>query len=143
MIVIDAQPTPAEVFEGSDGILPDRWSDVASVGAVVGGMTEPTLLQVLSPGCVFVFPHNHWHRLAIKCRSLVPFPGDGQAFKRFLDVYVIQRLETSNGNVLSVTVHPWWDSPKSYAEKFPDGLRGPADGEHRSYTDSFLEGRQP
>ena len=143
MIVIETPPTPAEIFASADDVVPDRWSEVARVGAIVGGIPEPTLWQVLSPGAVFTFPHSHWHRLAIKCRSLVPFPGDEEPFKRLLDVYFIQELQTVNDEVLSVTVHPWWDSPEAYADAFPDGVRGPANGDHRSFTDSFLEGRQP
>ncbi len=143
MIIIETLPTPAEVFKSDSGTVPDDWSLVSRCGAVVGGIPEPSLLQVLRPGLVFLYPHNAWHRLAVMCRSLAPFPGNEAAHKRFLDVDVVQELETIDGELLSVRVQDYWDSPDAYADAFPGGLRGPSEFEHSAFRDSFLEGRQP
>ena len=143
MIIIETLPTPAEVFESENGTVPHDWRLIARCGAVVGGLREPSLLQVLRPGLVFLYPHNAWHRLAVMCRSLAPFPGNEVSYKRFLDVDVVQELETTDGELLNVRVKDYWDTPDAYLDAFPDGARGPSDFEHSGFRDSFLEGRQP
>lgn len=143
MIIIETLPTPAEVFESDNGTVPDDWRSIARCGAVVGGIPEPSLLQVLRPGLVFLYPHNSWHRLAIQCRSLAPFPGNEVAYKRFIDVNVVQELETTDGELLSVHVQDYWDTPDAYEDAFPAALRGPSDFVHSGFRDAFLEGRQP